>query len=64
MVKNSNFIKETEEYIKKINAEAVYFTANEEERTAIFIADIPLQIRFPKLLNHCFLWVEKYFAII
>jgi hypothetical protein len=62
MVKNSNFIKETEEYIKKINAEAVYFTANEEERTAIFMADISSADQIPKVAEPLFFMGGKVFC--
>lgn len=63
VVKNSNFIKETEEYIKKINAEAVYFTANEEEkRTAIFIVDISSADQIPKVAEPMFFMGGKVFC--
>ncbi len=41
MVKDPNFLKNMEDYIRNINAEAVYFTVLEGERTAFFITDVP-----------------------
>ncbi len=41
MVKDPNFLKNMEDYIKHINAEAAYFTVCEGERTAFFVMDVP-----------------------
>jgi hypothetical protein len=41
MVKVPNFLKNMEDYIKRINAEAVYFTVCEGERTAYFVLEVP-----------------------
>jgi hypothetical protein len=41
MIKDPNFLKNMEGYIRNINAEAVYFTVFEGERTVYFIVDVP-----------------------
>jgi hypothetical protein len=41
MVKDPNFLKNMEDYIKHIDAEAVYFTVYEGERTAYFVMEVP-----------------------
>ena len=41
MVKDPNFLKNMEDYIRNTNAEAVYFTVCEGERTAFFVVDVP-----------------------
>ena len=54
MVKNPNFIKDMEEYIKNTNAEATYFTPYEGERTAIFIIDVTSADQIPKIAEPSF----------
>ena len=54
MVKNPNFIKDMEEYIKNTNAESAYFTPYEGERTAIFIIDVTAPDQIPKIAEPLF----------
>jgi hypothetical protein len=41
MVKDPNFLRNIEDYIKKFNCEASYFTEVNGNRTMVFVLDLP-----------------------
>ena len=59
MVKNPNFLKELEEYISKIKAEAVYFFEAGGDRVSVFIVDISGTDMMPAIAEPLF---QKYHA--
>ena len=55
MVKDSNFLKNMEDYIKSTNTESVYFTVYEGDRTVIFIIDVTSGDQMPKVCEPLFM---------
>lgn len=54
MVKDPNFLKNIEDYIKKFNCEASYFTEMGGYRTMIFVMDLPNADMIPATLEPLF----------
>ena len=55
MVKDPNFLKNMEDYIKNTNAESAYFTVYEGDRTAIFVIDVTSADQMPKVCEPLFM---------
>ena len=53
MVKNPNFVKNLEEYIKKAKAETAYFFEAHGDRTMVFVVDIQAE-QIPALAEPLF----------
>ena len=54
MVKDPNFLKTIEDYTKKFNCEAAYFTEVNGNRTMIFILDLPSSDMIPAIIEPLF----------
>lgn len=55
MVRDPNFLKNMEDYIKSTNAESAYFTVYEGDRTAIFVIDVTYADLMPKVCEPLFM---------
>lgn len=62
MVKDPNFIKNMEEYIKNTNAESAYFAPYEGDRTAIFVIDVTSAEQVPKICEPLFMLGGKVYC--
>jgi len=58
MVKDPNFLTNIENYIKKFNCEASYFTEIGGNRTMIFVLGLPSRDMVPTILEPLFLDLE------
>jgi hypothetical protein len=54
MVKDPNFLKTIEDYTKKFNCEAAYFTEANGNRTMVFVLDLPSQDMIPAIAEPLF----------
>jgi hypothetical protein len=54
LVKDPNFLKNVEKYIKKFNCEASYFTEMDGYRTFIFVLDLPSTDMIPAIAEPLF----------
>jgi hypothetical protein len=54
MVKDPNFLKSIEDYTKKFNCEASYFTEVNGNRTMVFVLDLPSQDMIPAIAEPLF----------
>lgn len=54
MVNDPNFLKKIEEYVKKFNYEASYFTEVNGNRTLIFVLDLPSSDMIPAVVEPLF----------
>jgi hypothetical protein len=54
MVKDPNFLKTIEDYAKKFNCEAAYFTEVNGNRTMVFVLDLPSQHMIPAIAEPLF----------
>ena len=54
MVKDPNFLKNIENYIKKFNCEASYFTEIDGNRNLIFVLDLPSTDMIPAIVEPLF----------
>ena len=54
MVKDPNFLKTIEDYTKKFNCEAAYFTEVNGNRTMIFVLDLPSPDMIPTIADPLF----------
>jgi len=54
MVKDTNFLKNLEEYLQKFNCEAAYFTEVNGNRTMVFVLDLPSQDMIPAIAEPLF----------
>jgi len=54
MVKNPNFLKSIEDYTKKFNCEAAYFTEVNGNRTMVFVLDLPGPNMIPAIAEPLF----------
>ena len=54
MVKDPNFLKSIEDYTKKFNCEASYFTAVNGNRTMVFVLDLSSQDMIPAVAEPLF----------
>lgn len=54
MVKDPNFIKNLEDYIKKFNCEASYFLEVNGNRTMVFVLDLPSPDMIPAIVEPIF----------
>jgi hypothetical protein len=54
MVKDPNFLKNIEDYIKKFSCEASYFTEVNGNRTMVFILDLPSSDMIPAIAEPLF----------
>jgi hypothetical protein len=54
MVKDPNFLKTVEDYIKKANCEAAYFTAVNGVRTMVFVLDLSGPDMIPSIAEPLF----------
>ncbi len=63
MVKDPNFLKNVENYIKKFNCEASYFTEFGGNRTLIFVLDLPSTDMIPAIVEPLFQGFEAIVEI-
>ncbi len=54
MVRDANFLKNMEDYIKSTNAESAYFNVY-GDRTAIFVIDVTSADQMPKVCKPLFM---------
>jgi hypothetical protein len=54
MVKDPNFLKTIEDYTKKFNCEAAYFTEVNGNRTMVFVLDLPSPDMIPNIAEPLF----------
>jgi hypothetical protein len=54
MVKDPNFLRNIEDYIKKFNCEASYFTEVNGNRTMVFVLDLPSPDIIPAIAEPLF----------
>jgi hypothetical protein len=54
MVKDPNFLRNIEDYIKKFNCEASYFTEVNGNRTMVFVLDLPSSDTIPAIAEPLF----------
>jgi hypothetical protein len=54
MVKDPNFLRNIEDYIKKFNCEASYFTEVNGNRTMVFVLDLPSPDTIPAIAELLF----------
>ncbi len=54
MVKDPNFVKNLEDYLKKFNCEASYFTEVNGVRTMVLVLDLPSTEMIPELVEPLF----------
>lgn len=54
VVKDSNFLKNLEDYIQKFNCEASYFTEVNGNRTMVFVLDLPSPDMIPAIAEPLF----------
>lgn len=54
MVKDPNFLRNIEDYIKKFNCEASYFTEVNGNRTMVFVLDLPSPDTIPAIAEPLF----------
>ena len=54
MVKDPNFLKTIEDYTKKFNCEAAYFTEVNGNRTMVFVLDLPSPDMIPSIAEPLF----------
>ena len=54
MVKDPNFLRNIEDYIKKFNCEASYFTEVNGNRTMAFVLDLPSPDTIPAIAEPLF----------
>ncbi len=54
MVNDPNFLKKIEEYVKKFNCEASYFTEVNGNRTLVFVLDLPSSDMIPAIAEPLF----------
>jgi hypothetical protein len=54
MVKDPNFLRNIEDYIKKFNCEASYFTEVNGNRTMVFVLDLPSPDTIPAIAEPVF----------
>lgn len=55
MVKDPGFLKNMEDYIKKTNAESVYFTVYKGDRTVFFVIDVTSADQMIKICEPLFM---------
>ena len=53
-VKDPNFLKTIEDYTKKYNCEAAYFTEVNRNRTFVFVLDLPSPDMIPAIVEPLF----------
>ena len=54
MIEDPNFLKNLEDYIKKFNCEASYFTEVNGNRTMVFVLDLPSSDMIPAIAEPLF----------
>lgn len=54
VVKDPNFLRNIEDYIKKFNCEASYFTEVNGNRTMVFVLDLPSSDMIPAIAEPLF----------
>jgi hypothetical protein len=54
MVKDPNFLKNLEDYIRKFSCEATYFTEVNGSRTMVFVMDLPSPDMIPAIAEPLF----------
>lgn len=63
MVKDPNFLKNLEDYIKKFNCEASYFTEVNGNRTMVFVLDLASSDMIPAVAEPLFQGFEANLEI-